>query len=45
MLKINSLELLEGRKHLLTRENTCFYKIILFFVQFLAVLNMLIVKT
>ena len=35
MLKINGLELLEGRKKLETREkNTCFYKIVHFSMQF-----------
>ena len=46
MLKINCLELLEGRKLLQTREkNTCFYKIIHFSMQFSAVEIRFIVTT
>ena len=45
MLKINCLELLEGRKLLQTREKHLFYQMIHFSMQFSAVLNMFIVRT
>ena len=46
MLKLNGLELLEGRKYLQQKEKKhLFDKIIHFSMQFSAVLNIFIVKT
>ena len=45
MLKINCLELLEGRNNYKQeKKTTCFYKINHFSMQFSAVLNIFIVK-
>ena len=45
MLKINGLELLEGRKYYQREKNICLNKVIHFSMQFLAALGIFIVKT